>query len=182
VEPSRVANEFVDRVVRPLVRGCGSLISVHVLAIHLVERQMPLKRQVDCELCVVWCHLVTPRSLTRCCRITRSILVGLVPGCPRRAWFLVCAGAQAVAELLGTGMLVTVVVGSGIAAQRLSPDDVGRQLLENATATFLGDSKSPVATDHAFGRVDRCRRAWRDECAPTAPLTQIRPGGIGLPC
>ncbi len=42
------------------------------------------------------------------------------------------------AELLGTGLLVTVVVGSGIAAQRLTPDDVGLQLLENSTATFLG--------------------------------------------
>ena len=43
-----------------------------------------------------------------------------------------------VAELLGTALLVTVVVGSGIAAQRLSPDDVGLQLLENSTATVLG--------------------------------------------
>lgn len=42
------------------------------------------------------------------------------------------------AEGLGTGLLVTVVVGSGIAAQRLSPDDVGLQLLENSTATVLG--------------------------------------------
>lgn len=42
------------------------------------------------------------------------------------------------AELLGTGLLVTVVVGSGIAAQRLSPDDVGLQLLENAAATAVG--------------------------------------------
>jgi glycerol uptake facilitator-like aquaporin len=42
------------------------------------------------------------------------------------------------AELLGTGLLVTVVVGSGIAAQELSPDDVGLQLLENSTATVLG--------------------------------------------
>jgi glycerol uptake facilitator-like aquaporin len=42
------------------------------------------------------------------------------------------------AELLGTGLLVTVVVGSGIAAQRLTPDDIGLQLLENSTATFLG--------------------------------------------
>ena len=47
-------------------------------------------------------------------------------------------GRSLVAELLGTGLLVTVVVGSGIAAQRLSPDDVGLQLLENSTATFLG--------------------------------------------
>jgi glycerol uptake facilitator-like aquaporin len=42
------------------------------------------------------------------------------------------------AELVGTALLVTVVVGSGIAAQRLSPTDVGLQLLENSTATFLG--------------------------------------------
>lgn len=43
-----------------------------------------------------------------------------------------------VAELLGTGLLVAVVVGSGIAAQQLSPGDVGLQLLENSTATMLG--------------------------------------------
>src|SRR5918998_1164147 len=42
------------------------------------------------------------------------------------------------AELLGTGLLVTVVVGSGIAAQSLSPDDVGLQLLENSLATVFG--------------------------------------------
>jgi glycerol uptake facilitator-like aquaporin len=47
-------------------------------------------------------------------------------------------GRRLVAEFLGTGLLVTVVVGSGIAAQRLSPDDVGLQLLENSTATLLG--------------------------------------------
>ncbi len=42
------------------------------------------------------------------------------------------------AELIGTALLVAVVIGSGIAAERLSPDDVGLQLLENSTATFLG--------------------------------------------
>jgi glycerol uptake facilitator-like aquaporin len=41
------------------------------------------------------------------------------------------------AELLGTALLVTVVVGSGIAAQELSPNDVGLQLLQNSTATML---------------------------------------------
>lgn len=45
---------------------------------------------------------------------------------------------RAAAELIGTGLLVTVVVGSGIAAQRLSPGDVGLQLLENSLATALG--------------------------------------------
>lgn len=42
------------------------------------------------------------------------------------------------AELLGTALLVTVVVGSGIAAQQLSPGNVGMQPLENSTATVLG--------------------------------------------
>ncbi|MGV9309870.1 MIP/aquaporin family protein [Nonomuraea sp. NPDC003727] len=42
------------------------------------------------------------------------------------------------AEFLGTALLVTVVVGSGIMAQTLSPDDVGLQLLENSTATVFG--------------------------------------------
>jgi glycerol uptake facilitator-like aquaporin len=42
------------------------------------------------------------------------------------------------AEFLGTALLVAVVVGSGIAAQQLSPDDVGLQLLENSAATVLG--------------------------------------------
>ena len=43
-----------------------------------------------------------------------------------------------IAEFTGTGLLVTVVVGSGIAAQKLSPDDLGLQLLENSTATVFG--------------------------------------------
>ncbi len=42
------------------------------------------------------------------------------------------------AELLGTGLLVTVVVGSGIMAQQLSPHDVGLQLLENSLTTAFG--------------------------------------------
>jgi glycerol uptake facilitator-like aquaporin len=41
------------------------------------------------------------------------------------------------AETVGTGLLVTVVVGSGIAAERLS-DDAGLQLLANSTATVFG--------------------------------------------
>jgi glycerol uptake facilitator-like aquaporin len=46
-------------------------------------------------------------------------------------------GARLLAEGLGTGFLVTAVVGSGIQAERLSPHDVGLQLLENSTATAL---------------------------------------------
>jgi glycerol uptake facilitator-like aquaporin len=42
---------------------------------------------------------------------------------------------RAGAEALGAAMLVATVIGSGIMAQQLSPDDVGLQLLENAFAT-----------------------------------------------
>ena len=45
---------------------------------------------------------------------------------------------RAVAEFVGTAMLVAVVVGSGIAAQRLSPGNIGLELLENSAATAAG--------------------------------------------
>jgi glycerol uptake facilitator-like aquaporin len=72
------------------------------------------------------------------------------------------------AEALGTGWLVVAVVGSGIMASRLSPTDVGLQLLENAAATACalvaliwmfgavsGGHFNPVVTllDRAFGGI-----------------------------
>lgn len=60
------------------------------------------------------------------------------PGTPARAAAAPDLWRRAVAEALGTGLLVAIVVGSGIAAQSLSPDDVGLQLLENSLATTLG--------------------------------------------
>ena len=42
------------------------------------------------------------------------------------------------AEFLGSAFLAATVVGSGIAAQRLSPGNVGLQLFENAAATAAG--------------------------------------------
>lgn len=56
---------------------------------------------------------------------------------------------RAVAEALGTGLLIVAVIGSGIMATRLSPDDVGLQLLENAIAT----GGALVALILAFGSV-----------------------------
>jgi glycerol uptake facilitator-like aquaporin len=44
-------------------------------------------------------------------------------------------GRRVLAELVGTAFLVMAVVGSGIAASRLSPGDVGLQLLENSLVT-----------------------------------------------
>ena len=80
---------------------------------------------------------------------------------------------KAFAELLGTLLLVATVVGSGIAAQRLSPDDVGLQLLENALITgavlvalilALGPVSAafnPVVTlvERAFGAVTTVQAA-----------------------
>ena len=43
-----------------------------------------------------------------------------------------------VAEALGSALLAALVIGSGIAAQRLSPGQVGLQLVENAAATAAG--------------------------------------------
>ncbi|WP_336922449.1 aquaporin [Aquipuribacter sp. SD81] len=42
---------------------------------------------------------------------------------------------KALAELVGTALLLATVVGSGVAATRLTPDDVGAQLLYNSVAT-----------------------------------------------
>jgi glycerol uptake facilitator-like aquaporin len=42
---------------------------------------------------------------------------------------------KALAELVGTAFLVAAVIGSGIGAARLSPNDVGLQLLENSLVT-----------------------------------------------
>jgi arsenate reductase len=58
-------------------------------------------------------------------------------------------GRKATAEFVGTAFLVAVVVGSGIAAQRLTPGNTGLQLLENSTATAAG----LVALILAFGSV-----------------------------
>ncbi len=42
------------------------------------------------------------------------------------------------AELLGSAFLAAVVIGSGIAAQNLSPHEIGLELVENAAATAAG--------------------------------------------
>ncbi len=74
------------------------------------------------------------------------------------------------AEFLGAAMLLIAIIGSGIMASRLSPDDVGLQLLENAAATAAalvaiilavgpvsGAHLNPVVTlaDMVFGGLSR---------------------------
>jgi arsenate reductase len=79
------------------------------------------------------------------------------------------------AEFLGSAFLAALVVGSGIAAQNLSPGDTGLELLENAAATAAGlfaiilmfgpvsgGHFNPVVSfvDAAFGGL-----SWRDAAA-----------------
>jgi arsenate reductase len=79
------------------------------------------------------------------------------------------------AELLGSAFLAALVIGSGIAAQQLSPNDVGLQLFENAAATagglfaiilifgpVSGGHFNPVVSfvDAHFGGI-----SWRDALA-----------------
>ena len=47
-------------------------------------------------------------------------------------------GRRLLAEWMGSAFLAAIVVGSGIAAERLSPGNVGLELLENAAATAAG--------------------------------------------
>ncbi|GAA2511673.1 MIP/aquaporin family protein [Pilimelia columellifera] len=57
-----------------------------------------------------------------------SLPAAQAPALPRRL----------LAEFVGTAMLVATVVGSGVMAATLSPDDIGLQLLQNSVATALG--------------------------------------------
>src|ERR1700747_3789058 len=58
--------------------------------------------------------------------------MGAVNSPPVRLW------RRLLAEFLGSAFLAAIVIGSGIAAQRLSPGETGLELLENAAATAAG--------------------------------------------
>ena len=92
---------------------------------------------------------------------------------------------RALAEGLGTAFLVMAVVGSGIAASRLSPDDTGLQLLQNSVATGaalvalilalqpVSASFNPVVT-----AVERLRADIDSATAATLVAAQLA-GGLG---
>jgi glycerol uptake facilitator-like aquaporin len=79
------------------------------------------------------------------------------------------------AEFLGSAFLAALVIGSGIAAQHLSPGDTGLELLENAAATAAGLFAiilmfGPVSGGHfnpVVSFVDAALRgiSWRDAVA-----------------
>jgi glycerol uptake facilitator-like aquaporin len=58
--------------------------------------------------------------------------MGAVSSTPVKLW------RRLLAEFLGSAFLAAAVIGSGIAAQRLSPGETGLELLENAAATAAG--------------------------------------------
>jgi arsenate reductase len=84
-------------------------------------------------------------------------------------------GRRVLAEFVGTALLLIAVVGSGIAAQTLSPSDTGLALLENAIATgaalvaiilavgsVSGAHLNPIVScvDAVFGGLRRTDLAW----------------------
>ena len=68
---------------------------------------------------------------------------------------------RALAELIGTALLLIAVIGSGIAAQSLSPSDTGLELLENAAAM----GAALVAIILAVGSVSGAHRNPIVSCA-----------------
>ena len=79
------------------------------------------------------------------------------------------------AEFLGSAFLAAIVIGSGIAAQRLSPGNTGLELLENAAATAAGLFAiilmfGPVSGGHfnpvvSFADATLGGLSWRDAAA-----------------
>ena len=64
--------------------------------------------------------------------LSRSVKMGAVSSASITLW------RRLAAEFLGSGFLAALVIGSGIAAQRLSSGETGLELLENAAATAAG--------------------------------------------
>jgi glycerol uptake facilitator-like aquaporin len=95
---------------------------------------------------------------------------------------------RVVAEAVGTAMLLAVVVGSGVMAQRLFPESVGLALLANAVATGVG----LVALILTFGHISGAHfnpvvtvfdavsggRPWRD--VPLYVLAQVLGSIVGV--
>jgi len=75
---------------------------------------------------------------------------------------------RACAEALGTGFLTAAVIGSGIAATRLSPDDIGLQLLQNSVAT----GAVLMALILAFGSISAAFN-------PVVTLLEVALGSVG---
>jgi glycerol uptake facilitator-like aquaporin len=93
---------------------------------------------------------------------------------------------RALAEAVGTAFLVAAVIGSGIAAQRLSPDDVGLQLLENSLITgavlvalILALQPVSAAFNPAVTLVEAALGGMNARRTTTLIVAQIAGGALG---
>jgi len=91
------------------------------------------------------------------------------------------------AEFVGTAFLVMAVVGSGIAAARLSPDDVGLQLLENSLVTgaalvalILALQPVSAAFNPVVTLVERLLGLMETKHAATLIAAQLVGGTLGV--
>jgi glycerol uptake facilitator-like aquaporin len=93
---------------------------------------------------------------------------------------------RALAEAIGTAFLVAAVIGSGIAAQRLSPTDIGLQLLENSLITgaalvalILALQPVSAAFNPAVTLVELALRAVSARGAAVLIAAQLAGGVVG---
>lgn len=91
---------------------------------------------------------------------------------------------RALGEFVGAGLLVAVVVGSGIAAERLSAD-VGLQLLENSIATAMGLGVlivllAPVSGAHFNPAVSLADFVLRARRVPDPEADGLTAGELGV--
>jgi glycerol uptake facilitator-like aquaporin len=93
---------------------------------------------------------------------------------------------RALAEFMGTAFLVAAVVGSGIAAARLSPGDTGLQLLENSLATgaallslILALQPVSAAFNPIVTLVERALGALTNSETGVLVLAQLLGGALG---
>lgn len=93
---------------------------------------------------------------------------------------------KAAAEFVGTAFLVTAVVGSGIMATRLSPDDVGLQLLQNSLITgaalvalILALQPVSAAFNPVVTLVERVLGLVSNRDAATLIVAQLTGGSLG---
>ena len=95
---------------------------------------------------------------------------------------------KALAEFVGTALLLIAVVGSGIAAQRLSPSDVGLELLENAIVTGAAliaiilavGSVSGAHLNPVVSGVDAFLRGLRVHELAAYVVAQVTGAGLGV--
>jgi arsenate reductase len=91
------------------------------------------------------------------------------------------------AECIGTAFLVAAVIGSGIAASKLSPGDVGLELFENAAATAAALvaiilAIGPVSGAHlnpVITLIDRAFSGISSRDASVYVVAQIAGGAVG---